>query len=55
MASGNSNYFEESTLLNNPESYAIPEIRTANSMPNIPSCAILITSKSEDVIPMQLA
>jgi hypothetical protein len=30
----------------------MPEIRTANSMPNIPSCSTLVTLKTTDVIPV---
>jgi hypothetical protein len=50
------NYNYSYTPLNNPgackQDYVMTEIRTANSMPNIPSCSTLVTLKTTDVIPV---
>jgi hypothetical protein len=50
------NYNYSCTPLNDPgvckQDYVMPEIRTANSMPNIPSCSTLVTLKTTDVIPV---
>jgi hypothetical protein len=34
------------------EDYAMPEIRTINGMPNIPSCSTIVSLKASDVIPV---
>jgi hypothetical protein len=34
------------------ENFTMPEIRTINRMPNIPSCSTIITLKASDTIPV---
>jgi hypothetical protein len=50
------NYNYSSKSLNTPmncmEDFAMPEIRTINGMPNIPSCSTIVILKALDVIPV---
>jgi hypothetical protein len=50
------NFNYSCTPLNTPiccrQDYIMPEVRTANSMPNIPSCSTLITLETKDIIPI---
>jgi hypothetical protein len=36
------------------EDFAMPEIRTINVMPNIPSCSTIVTLKASDIIPVTI-
>jgi hypothetical protein len=49
------NFNNSYTPLNTPggcrQDYVMPEIHTANPMPNIPSCSMLVTLEAKDAIP----
>jgi hypothetical protein len=50
------NYNYSCKSLNDPrncmEDFAMPEIRTINGMPNVPSCSTIVTLKASDIIPV---
>jgi hypothetical protein len=50
-----SNNFLEGTNYNyscNLEDFAMPEIRTDNGIPNIPSCSTIVSLKASNIIPV---
>jgi hypothetical protein len=38
--------------INYMEDFAMPEIRTINGMPNIPSCSTIVSLKASNIIPV---
>jgi hypothetical protein len=50
------NYNYSCCPLNKPincmEDFAMPEIRTINDIPNVPSCSTIVTLKASDIIPI---